>query len=142
MINPTEAFQDVRDELESLGLAVYHAQVPEYEDLPRSNGVMLPFLVVYNGGPVHGSGSHHIVGTRNDTTVLFWTVSVYAARASEAELYKGKVVNLLAGFRPTDTGELVLTGGMAYSRASNTVRPTLYIEEVSFNARSNLSWND
>ena len=143
MIDPTQAYEDVIERLrDNLSIKVYETQVPEDSELEYSNGIPLPFAVVYTGAPTRAARGRHITNSRNDTTLLTWVIATYGARPSEARLYKGQVINLLTGWTPSDCGEMTLDGGWTYSRSSNSVRPTQFIEEVAFMARSNLSWND
>lgn len=142
-LDPTPAFNAVITRLRTLQpLPVYESEVPEDKDLVMTNGLFQPFIVVYLGGPIRAARDHNITGTRNDTTILYWTVEVYAPRAADATSIKGRLTSLLTGFVPPDCGELTLEGGMNYSRSSNQVRPTQFIAGLGFTARSNLSWND
>lgn len=119
---------------------VFESEVPEDADIPYPNGLFSPFYVVYFGGPIRAARDRGLVSTRNDTTIVYCTVEVYAPKASTAALLKDRLVDLITGFTPTDCGEMTLEGGLAYSRASNTVRPTQYIDSTSWTTRSNLSW--
>lgn len=141
-LNPTPVFNDFEAKVKALlpGIRVYNAEVPEDAEIPMQNGKSVPFVVIYTGGPIRSGRGKHIVSTRYDTTVLFWTVQVYAPRNDIAENYKGLLVDGMTGVRLVDSGELVLAGGNTFSRASNEVRPTQYIHEVQWNTRSNLSW--
>lgn len=142
-LNPTPAFDAVITRLKTFQpLPVYESEVPEDTELVVTNGLFQPFLVVYTGGPLRAARDHHLTGTRNDTTILYWTVEAYAPRAADATSIKGSIAPLLTGFVPPDCGELTLEGGMNYSRSSNQVRPTQFIAALGFTARSNLSWND
>ena len=119
----------------------YVSEVPEDKDVVWNNGLFSPYVVLYFGGPVRAAGDRSIVSTRYDTTIVYCTVEVYAPKAGTASIIKNNLIDLLTGFRPTDCGELATEGGFAFSKASNVVRPTQYIESVGFSARSNLSWN-
>lgn len=141
-IDPSAAWADVIEYLDNnLPLTVYDSIVPEDADIVLTNGLFNPFVVVYSGGPIRSGTDHHISGSRNDTTVLYWTIAVYAPTADVPGVVAGQILNLLAGYKPPDCGEMLLEGGLSYSRGSNTVRPTQYVREIAFNARSNLSWN-
>ena len=144
MLDPSPTFEDIKAKLESVvaPLKVYVAEVPEDRDIPVSNGKPLPFVAIYFGGPVRAARDKHITSTRNDTTILWVTIQAYAPRADIARVYKGQIIQELTGYRPVDGGEMTLSGGNTDTRASNEVRPTQYLEEVVFQVRSNLSWND
>lgn len=118
---------------------VYTSEVPEDGDINWNNGLFSPYLVVFFGGPIRSARDKGIVSTRFDTTILYCTVEVYAPVADTAAFLKDKVVDVLTGFRPPDCGEMVLEGGLAYSKASNEVRPTQYIDSTAFTTRGNLT---
>lgn len=142
MLDPTAAWSDVVQTLDDeFPVTIYESQVPEDANIVVTNGLFNPFIVVYSGGPIRSGTDHHITGSRNDTTVLYWTIAIYSPRVDTTNLLAGQVVTLLAGYRPPDCGEMMLDGGLSYERGSNTVRPTQYVREIAFTARSNLSWN-
>lgn len=141
-LNPGPAWADVKARLESgLPLTVYDAQAPEDADIVLTNGLFNPFLVLYSGGPIRSGTDHHLVGSRNDTTVLYWTIAVYAPTPDVTDLIVGQILDLMTGYKPPDCGEMLLEGGLSYKRGLNAVRPTQYVREIAYNARSNLSWN-
>ena len=76
---------------------------------------------------------------RYDSHVVFLTVTAYAAKAADAEAIKGLFIDRLLGLKVDDTTELQLGGGMAYSRSSNTIRPTQFLAAQSFQAITNLT---
>ena len=135
-----------RDDLEARiktaypNLATYLSEVPEDDALDWNNGLFSPYVVLYFGGPIRAAGDHSLVSTRYDTTIVYCTMEIYAPLARTARTIKNNLVNLLVGYYPTDCGELTLEGGLAFTKASNIVRPTQYIESVGLSARSNLSW--
>lgn len=142
-LNPEPAFADVDARLRTIISRVYDAEIPEDEATPTdAAGQMLPYIVAMTGGPIRSRRDRNLVTARRDGTILYWTIATYAPTASLARAYKGRVVDSLTGFRPTDCGELVLDGGMEFTRASNSYRPTVYINTVHFSTVSNLSWTD
>ena len=143
-LDPTPVFDDVLARVQSVigATKVYVAEVPEDKDIPVVNALPVPFVSIYFGGPVRSSRDRHITTSRNDTTVLFFTVQAYAPRADIARTIKGRIIEGLTGYRPVDGGEMILAGGNTCTRASNEVRPTQFLEEVQFTCRSNLSWNE
>ena len=140
-VDPTPVFEDFIAKVKAIvaPIQVFEGEVPEDSALPVQNGKLLPYIVVYTGGPIRSGRDHHIVNSRHDTTILFFTVQAHAPRADVARHYKGKIAEL-AGEKLVNSGELLLSGGTIYSRASNEVRPTTYIDEVAFTTRSNLAW--
>jgi hypothetical protein len=123
-------------------IPVFTSEVPEDSTIVYTNGLFTPFVVLYFGGPIRAARDHSLVSTRNDMTIVYCTAEVYAPRADTAAVIKDSLIDLLTGYSPTDCGELTLEGGLAYSRASNTVRPTQYIESTAWSARSNLSYTN
>ena len=140
MLDPTPVFDDIETKVREIvgPIQVFVAEVPEDADIPVSNGKPQPFVAVFPGGPIRAARGHHIANSRWDTTILFWTILVSAPRADIARKYKGMLIDGLTGYRPVDSGELVLAGGNTPFRASNEVRPTQYLDEVQFSVRSNL----
>lgn len=139
--DPTPVFDDVINRLRTQQpLPVFEDEVPEDTDLEVVNGVFRPFIVIYSGGPIRAGSDHHLVSSKYDTTILYWTMEVYAPVASDAKRICGSLIPIFAAYRPVNSGEMMLEGGMTYSRASNTVRPTQYIKSIGWSARSNLSW--
>lgn len=125
----------------AIGFKVFIAEVPEDKEIKVTNGLFTPFFAIYFGGPIRAAGDHHIVDSAKDSTIVYCTIEAYAARSSEALEMKNRVITSLTGKRPPDCGQLTLEGGMTYSRATNEVRPTMYIESTVFSTRSNLSWD-
>ena len=143
MLDPTPVFADVEERIRSIvgPIQVFDSEVPEDKDIPVVNGKPVPFVVLFTGGPIRSYRDRHITNSKNDTTILFFTVQVYAPRVDIANTYKGKIIQELTGYRPVDGGEMILAGGNNWTRASNEIRPTQYIAETGFTVRSNLSWN-
>ena len=139
MLDPTQAFNDIQDLLSTGPWDVYADEVPEDGTINWKNGLFDPFVVVYFGGPIRSGTDRSLISTRYDSTVLTCTVEVYAPKAQDARSIKGKITDMLTGFRPTDCGELTIALTNQYSRASNNVRPTNYISAVGFSCVSNLS---
>jgi hypothetical protein len=140
-LDSTPAELAILTRLNTLAPEFYDSEVPDEVQIVVTDGLFKPYGVVYFGGPLRDSRDHHITSTRNDTTVLYCTVQVIAARASEARTVRNQVVQLMAGYRPPDCGEMILEGGMSYSRAADNELPQHYLREVAFSMRSNLSWN-
>lgn len=135
---------DVKAQLQAQfpAMHLYVSEVPEDDQINWNNGLFSPYIVLSFGGPIRSARDKGIVSTKYDTTILYCTVEVYAPRSDDAALIKDDVVKRLTGFRPTDCGEMVLEGGLAYSRASNDVRPTIYVESTAFTTRGNLTMED
>ena len=126
-VNPTGVFSAWFNEIDKLPYKVYRSEIPEDDALEYdARGTMKPFIVVEFGGPVRSARDHGIVSVRYDSHVVFLTVTAYAAKAADAEAIKGLFIDRLLGLKVDDTTELQLGGGMAYSRSSNTIRPTQF----------------
>jgi hypothetical protein len=141
LINPTSVFEQIKNAVsDAVGYSVYVAEIPEDKSLEYyENGLMKPFVVLYFGGPIRASQDHHLNDSSRDTTILYVTVESYAARAWDAVQAKGHLVDVLTHITGDNFTRPVLSGSMSYSRASNTVRPTQYIEAFSIITYSNLS---
>lgn len=99
------------------------------------------FIAVSFGGPVVAAREKGIIGTKYDGKVIYWAISIYAPDPDEAAYAKDLVFDVLEGFKPTNTSELIAKSGMAFSRKRNTVRPAVYVENLSFEAVTNLALN-
>jgi len=131
---------DILAVLRTTVFQVFDSEAPEDSVIPVTNGLFSPYLSVYFGGPISAPGDKHLTSNRNDTTIVTCTVQVNAARSSEAKSVKDIVVNLLTGHTPPDAGSMTLEGGMGYSKASTIDRPTVYIRELAFSMRANLTF--
>jgi len=140
LINPAPVFQAITEAIKSsVGYKVYVSEIPADDSLEYyDNGLMKPFAVLYFGGPVRASGDHHLNDSSKDTTILYVTVESYAGRAWDAVQAKGHLVEVITSLRGENYTKPVLTGSMSYSRSSNTVRPTQYVESFSVTTYSNL----
>lgn len=141
-LDPTPVFVAIRDRVQEImgKTEVYENEIPPDSAIPtNSQGLMKPFVVLYYGGPIRSGRDRSLVTTRRDLILLYITIEVYAPSAQLARELKGKLVEELTGMRTDDMSELTLSGfGMSQSRASNTVRPTMYIETQAWQCFSNL----
>lgn len=136
------AYDSILDRLKNSLSAykVYETEVPQGESVPTSNGIIKPYIVVGFGNPIRSARDHHIVGSRNDTSVIFCSVQVIAPVARDARLVRDKVINALVDFRPTDAGPMILEGQNQPANANNNAPPTAYSSHVWFTFRHNLTW--
>lgn len=148
-VDPTAVFEAWEAQIRnSFPFPVYVSELPEDDELQfDSRGTMTPYIVLSFGGPVRSAGGRGIVSTRRDSQIVFLTVEVYAPTSDIARKLKGKIIDALLGYRVFSggdqiTGELTFSGGMSYSRSSNTIRPTQYIEAQSFQTVTNLIVGD
>lgn len=135
---PTE--KDIKTQVESLFPStprVWVSAVPD--DMPTPK---YPYAVLYFGMPVRIGTDHHITSTRNDTLRGFVTVQWISQNDDSCRDMANKTRALLTGYRPVDSGEMLLEGGTSYSSANGGVKPTLYYRETGFSYLTNLSWVD
>lgn len=140
-LDPMPVYRQVEVVARSSSAApIYVAEIPDDDALEYTpDGMLKPFVVLYFGGPIRSAGDHSLVSSRNDTTILYFTVECYAGREWDAVSLKGHFLDVLCGLTGDDFSELILNGSMSYSRSSNKVRPTMYVETFALTCRSNLS---
>jgi hypothetical protein len=142
MLDPTAAIDAINQQLGTVGIDVYEAQVPDDRLNPTADGVMLPFYVTRFGGPVRAARGRNITTVRHHVNVMFLTVACMAADPEALKWIYGQAINVLTGYVPPDSGELILEGGLSYSEGSSTVRPTRYLKDISYTFRTNLTLSD
>jgi len=141
LIDPSGVFEEIYTIVKnSVEYDVFVAEIPEDDSLKYfDNGLMKPFTVLYFGGPIRASKDHHLNDSSRDTTIIYVTVECYAARAFDAIKSKGHIIDVLTHSKGDDFTQPILSGSMSYSRSSNTIRPTQYVESFSVISYSNLS---
>lgn len=139
MLDPTPAIEAVKTQLETVGVSVHDTQVPDEWLNPTDNGIMLPFYVVQYGGPVRAAKGRNITTSRDHVNIMFLTIACMAAEPEAMKWLYGQALNALTGFRPPDSGELILEGGLSYSEGISTVKPTRYLKTISYTFRTNLT---
>lgn len=126
------------DILNAIKTAVGHDRVWPTE-VPDGQDAAFPYVIVYFGEPIRASGGRHITSTRDDLLIGYITVQVVSTTDASANAVKNRIKAALTGFRPVDSGEMVLEGGMGYSAAQTQVKPTRYFRELAFSYRTNLT---
>lgn len=117
-------------------------RVVEIEALEATQ-VDLPFILVEWGEPVRSGLDHHITSTRNDTLIGTGTFTVVSSDSRSAKQVGDKLRNALVGYRPVDSGEMILEGGLVTgSTASTAVKPNRFYRSQGYSWRTNLSWVD
>lgn len=111
-------------------------------EVPEGTTPAYPYVVVYFGTPVRSASDHHITSTRNDTLIGYVTVQVISKDAVSARAIASKAQGELTGYRPVDSGEMILDGGTAYSRVATDTKPTRFYRELAFSYRTNLTFNN
>lgn len=128
----------IKARLETTGKDVYKVQHPDDRMLRTSNGVMLPFYVVRVGGPVRAAKGRNITTSRDHVNIVFCTVACMAADDDALDIIVDDAINTLTGFKPPECGEMILEGGLSYSEANSTVKPSKYVKDIAFTYRANL----
>lgn len=114
---------------------VFDTEVPEPGKTPA-----MPYVVLRWTEPVRTARDRHITSTRNDGQRGGLFLEVVSATSTSARDMKDLIKDTLTGFRPTDCGEFVAEGGIAFSRANTEPKPTSYVRGVYFSFRTNLGW--
>ena len=142
-LDPTPVYRSIEAKVREVAgkTPVYVAEIPPDDQLPMdSHGTMLPFIVLYFGGPIRSVRDRNLVSTRRDVNILYLTVEVFAPMPEISQQIKGRIIDGITGFQEGDMSELTLSGlSLSSTRASNTVRPTQYIDMQSWQCMSNLS---
>lgn len=120
--------------------AVYESEVPQGVSPPNQGGLLLPYIVAYFGNPVRSARDHHIVGSRNDTNIMWVSFDVIAPTAKAAREVRDKLISALVDFKPEDAGPMLLEGQSKFSDGNNNAPPTAFYAHAWFTFRHNLSW--
>jgi hypothetical protein len=111
-------------------------------EVPEATTVAVPYILIEWGGPVRSEQDHHITSTVNDTLIGYGTFTVVSSDARSAKQVADKLRKALTGYRPVDSGEMILEGGVTYSNATTTVKPNRFYRSLAYSWRTNLSWVD
>ncbi len=134
-LDTTATEADILAKVKTLANRVYTYEVPDADATPA-----YPYVVVYFGEPVRTGVDHHITSTRNDTLRGYVTVQVISSDVDSANALKNKLKVGLTGYRPVDSGEMVMEGGTGYAFTDS--KPTKFFRELGYSYRTNLTWND
>jgi len=89
------------------GTGVYDGGVPDYVDLPRQDGLLKPYLVVWWGGKLPaGFGYAGICGVRGHSKRVPFIVQCVGPTGAIARSVANRVRDLLEGYEPAGQGEL------------------------------------
>ena len=135
MVDTSSTEADILTRLRSKFPRVYPEGVPDETPTPA-----MPYVLVYFTTPRRAAGDHHIVSSRHDTNTLGVTVKVVSLTYESARAAMGTVLDSLTGYRPTNSGEMILEGGSSYTPTGSGVKPTAYSREVAFTVKTNLAW--
>jgi len=112
----------------ALGREVYDTEEPESVDLTFDKfGLFAAYHSLAFGGPIRSAKDKSLVGSAaTDPSFVTIAIGSYAPTTEMLRTVHGEMLDQLAGFYPTDSGEIDLSGGANLSFASNNVRPTIY----------------
>lgn len=134
-LSTAPAKQDIKSRIETIVPRVFITEVPPNVPTPA-----YPYVLLYFGGPIRAGRDHHLTSTRNDTLVSYCTAQVVSATDESATDVADLIRDSLVGFRPSDSGEMVLEM-MSYSNATTNPQPTQYTQEIGLSYRTNLQWS-
>lgn len=123
---------------------VYDDEIPYEVDGPTprksSNGIILPYVNLYYGGPREAADDRGLCGAQFNGTVAYVTAQINGGTAEMVRRTKDLVTAKLVGWVPdSNSGQLRLEGSVSYRKASTTTIPKLFVYEVAFSYRSNMS---
>lgn len=119
-------------------LEIIDTEVPDiFDDVPVGDGVFKPYIATIWGGPILNQRDRGIVSVRNDLKTAYVIVRVVTPDANTNRLLYKKVYNLMDGYRPVNSGEMSVQGGMAYTNGNATNKPTRYYREINFVYQTN-----
>ena len=111
----------------TLGREVYDTEEPEGIDVSVDKyGLFAAYHSLAFGGPIRSLRDRSFNGTAKDPHIVTVAVGSYAPDTVTLRTVHAAMIDALAGFYPTDSGELVLEGGFNLSFSANNVRPTVY----------------
>lgn len=123
---------------------VYDDEIP-YESpgvQPKkdANGIILPYVNLYFGGPRTAADDKGLCGPQYDGTVAYVTAQINGGTGEMVRRVKDLVAEKFVGWKPdANSGYLTLEGSVSYRKASTTTMPKMFVYEVAFSYRSNMS---
>lgn len=124
---------DILARLEVMPFDVWEDEIPDGKSVTKNSaGDILPYVSVFFGEATPTESGRGIVSVVDDPKRAFCTVQCSAIRSKDTRDLRDLVVTLLEGFRPFDSGEMSIMGGVRYRAASTEIMPTMYIREVAF----------
>lgn len=135
------AVQDqITTKLKEIPQDVYETSAPDDSKLKfDTSGMILPYVVVEFSDMYESGQPGGILSSRYDVAEAYLTVSCIGPTQRSARQVADLVRDKLAGFLPTDSGELRVAGGSRYF-ASQDIKPNRYITEVAFTHSVNTVW--
>ena len=119
--------------LETMAQDIYVTAVPEDSKVAHGpKGLFLPHVVVLFADMKEAASGNGITSVRHNPGVSYCVVQAIAPTERAARQVANVVRDKLTGFKPTDAGELRLSGGKTYSTVEYNAVPKKYISEVAF----------
>jgi hypothetical protein len=135
------AVQDqIVTKLNELAQDVYETTAPDDTRLRfDESGMILPYIVVEFADMYESGQSGGILSSKYDVKTSYIIVSCIAPTERSARQVAGLVRDKLAGFIPTDAGELILAGG-GVSYSAQDAKPNRFVSELAFTFPVNIVW--
>ena len=141
-LNLPESETSILTAIQGLGLDVYEVEMPDDKALKynRFGKLAAPFYVVTFAGPLRTDyGDRSLSGADSDPWKNVVGVQTYAGDTDSLRSAHSDVLDLLTGFYPDGSSELVFGGGNSFSMASNVSRPTIYARVAFYTYSTNLT---
>lgn len=130
----TEAYKDIHEHMqEQFGnVPVYRSAVPTNVHKPTVNGMFQPYVVLSIGGGIEFGRSRNIVSPRHSSFTYWVTIVTVAPDDEVAAMLKAKAMDILTGYVPVNSTELIPHGGQAQSVSNENRIPPIYQHRVMF----------
>lgn len=120
-------------ELQTMAQDVYVTAVPDDSKVQNGpNGLFLPYVVALFSDIKEAASGNGITSVRHNPGISYCVIQAHAPTERAARQVANIIRDKLTGFKPTDAGELRLSGGRTYSSVENNAVPKKYISEVAF----------
>lgn len=120
-------------QLETMPQDVYITAVQDDSKVKHgTNGLFLPYVVVLFADVKESATGNGITSVRHNPGISYCVAQAHAPTEKAARQVANIIRDKLTGFKPTDAGELRLSGGRTYSSVENNAVPKKYISEVAF----------
>jgi hypothetical protein len=112
---------------------------PEPGDMPWTNNILVPYIVIDFGSPVATTQGRSVAGEEKQPTSQRVVLSAVASSGKVAREIAGKIAEVGTGYSvSSNTGPLRLVGGGQFSQVVES-KPTVYVSEVYFLYWANLT---
>ncbi len=112
---------------------------PEPGDMPWTNNILVPYVVIDFGSPVATTQGRSVAGEEKQPTSQRVVLSAVASSGKVAREIAGKIAEVGTGYSvSSNTGPLWLVGGGQFSQQGES-RPTVHVSEVNFIYLANMA---